>query len=240
HIYVINAEHRTDRKKTMARLMRYMDIDFEFFRATNKTEIDHPERRVFGPGDEKWPQVPPQHHIRSLELACMRSHMNALNDAIIHNYKTTLLLEDDIDMESDIKQRLGELLPAMPSKWDVLYIGHCTREAFDKTEYHPHLFRARRPSCTHAYAVTLEGAKRLLMLLQEQWPNPKGPYDVTLIDLIKRKKIEALSVEPPYIIQVRDNVAPGDVAPDTKIPKQWLDHSALYELGLRPYVYELD
>ncbi|KAJ1934305.1 hypothetical protein FBU59_005741, partial [Linderina macrospora] len=121
HIYVINAEHREDRKKTMSKLMAFMNIDFELFRATNKTEIDSPERRVFRPGDEKWQQVPPQHHIRSLELACMRSHMNALNDVVIHNYKTALLLEDDVDMEVDIKERLGDLLPTMPAKWDVLY-----------------------------------------------------------------------------------------------------------------------
>ncbi|KAJ1962186.1 hypothetical protein GGI12_002796 [Dipsacomyces acuminosporus] len=229
HVYVINLERRRDRRQIMGKLMSYLNIQYELFRATNETEVDNTNKT--GPVDIKY-------HIRPAERACMRSHMNVLKDIVIHGYQHALILEDDVDFEADIKSRMGDLLPHVPAAWDILYLGHCSRERFKQTEFHKDLFVARRPSCTHAYAVSFEGAKTALGLLEEGWPNPDKPYDLTLIGILN--KLDAFSVEPPYIVQVRDEVPPGDVAPDTRIAKQWLERSALFEIGMRPHVYELD
>lgn len=39
--------------------------------------------------------------------------------------RVALILEDDVDMEVDIEQRLEGLVPLLPENWDVLYLGKC-------------------------------------------------------------------------------------------------------------------
>ncbi|KAI8319635.1 hypothetical protein GQ54DRAFT_264971 [Martensiomyces pterosporus] len=239
HVYVINLDRREDRRNTMGQMMKYLNVQYELFQATNETEVERAASPKSGDGEDA-PAADIKYHTRPAERACMHSHMSVLKDIVIHGYQRTLILEDDVDMEADIKDRLGDLLPHVPSTWDLLYLGHCSKETFQRTEFHKNLYLARRPSCTHAYAISLEGAKLALTLLNDQWPNPKSPYDLFLINEIKENLLEAYSVEPPYIVQVRQDMPPGDVAPDTSIANQWLDRSALFELGIRPHMYELE
>ena len=101
-----------------------------------------------------------------------------------------VILEDDIDMEKDISRRLSQVWTFLPAGWDIVFLGtyndtsmriseaqvnrfisivyqgHCWSNessyppltGFTDMNLHPSYY----PKCTHAYALSLSGARRLL------------------------------------------------------------------------------
>lgn len=126
------------------------------------------------------------------ELACSLSHRNVYQNMIDHGLKKVLILEDDVWPLCGNLELLTETLNELPEKWDLLYLGYLKHETVTATmklkqsfykilsrlglmkwsyqmvknllpkPYSNHLKTAGFHDCTHAYAITLEGAKKLL------------------------------------------------------------------------------
>jgi glycosyl transferase family 25 len=130
--------------------------------------------------------------LSSGELACALSHRNVYTAIIENGWKRVLILEDDVWPLNNNMAQLPMALKELPGQWDLLYFGYLKHEkiSFDvklkqlfykivspfglikwnytmaanmlPRKYSAHLKRAGFHDCTHAYAVTLEGAKKLL------------------------------------------------------------------------------
>ncbi|KAG6910624.1 hypothetical protein DXG01_009133 [Tephrocybe rancida] len=65
--------------------------------------------------------------LTAARVACWYSHMTVIhtiaNDFALRTDDAVIVLEDDVDMEQDIRQRLRTLWPFLPSDWDVVYLG---------------------------------------------------------------------------------------------------------------------
>lgn len=83
-------------------------------------------------------RLPPLPYWRTLTrgtIACWHSHWSVIR--AIASEKTqadttdagTIILEDDIDMESDIQQRISRLWEALPPDWDILFLGQWALQA---------------------------------------------------------------------------------------------------------------
>lgn len=126
------------------------------------------------------------------ELACSLSHRNIYEAIIANGWKKVLVLEDDVWPVFEQMEKLPFALRELPSAWDLLYLGYLLHETVTPAlrrkqqfykiisklglmkwsyemvsnllpkPYSDHLKRAGFHNCTHAYAVTLEGAKKLL------------------------------------------------------------------------------
>ena len=106
-------------------------------------------------------------------VATFYSHMSLLRriaDAPYANH-TALIMEDDVDIEFSITRRLARIFGsgAIPHDWDMLYLGHCPSENPLGGESHsptvsgaPEIRPSWDPYCTHAYAVSRDGARRML------------------------------------------------------------------------------
>ncbi|CAG8605843.1 18527_t:CDS:2 [Acaulospora morrowiae] len=114
--------------------------------------------------------------------------------------------------------------------WEMLYIGHCSWERGGKFIGDAgsfQLYESTYPVCTHAYAVSLSGAKKLLNELL----NPSLPVDLEIVNKIKQGNIKSYSLEPSAIVQWKSKDNPSDVSPGAK---QWtypLKKSTLHYLG---------
>jgi len=122
-------------------------------------------------------------------LGCSLSHIACMNFIIERGWKRTLVLEDDAGFEDKDKARwntgvkdLNAILTSSPltnaeSKWDVVFLGGFVRDPTGpiKTEYNT-LWRTKNTSCTHAYIVRGDYAKRILshteMAVQMMMKNP--------------------------------------------------------------------
>lgn len=70
----------------------------------------------------------PEHLILTrARIACWYSHVSVLHKIANNKHQdldsTYIILEDDIDMEKDISQRLASLWKSLPSDWDMVFLG---------------------------------------------------------------------------------------------------------------------
>jgi GR25 family glycosyltransferase involved in LPS biosynthesis len=65
--------------------------------------------------------------------------------------------------------------------------------------------KAKNPVCTHGYALTQHGARKLLLELNEWMP---FPVDITMIHYISEGRFKAYSVLPPMLVQWRNTKDP--------------------------------
>jgi len=218
---VINLEHRVERRERIEKVLNQLNLKYKFISAidANSSEVDTYYQRING-------------LVHKAAIACWLSHLKAYQTIVDNRLQSALILEDDVDMEMDIREQLKNIMQYLPKSWEMLYIGHCSREDFGEPYNHPNLYVSTRPSCTHAYAVSFNGARVLLRELS----NIKGPIDVMLVNLIEPGKvIKSFSVEPPLAAQWRDGI-PSDVSPNDKnyIP-HYLKNSTLNYLKIIKY-----
>ncbi|MGC4100619.1 glycosyltransferase family 25 protein [Ferruginibacter sp.] len=126
------------------------------------------------------------------ELACSLSHRMVYEEMIKHNWQKVLILEDDIVPLLQNMAALPGALKELPPDWELVYLGYLKNETVSTgarikqgfykilsalglmkwtytmvsnslpSKYSAHLKKAGFHDCTHAYAITLSAAKKLL------------------------------------------------------------------------------
>ncbi|CAE6373792.1 unnamed protein product [Rhizoctonia solani] len=129
--------------------------------------------------------------------------------------ESVIVFEDDIDMEFDLEKRAREMWPALPSDWDVVMLGHCQSHEWShpKLKYTPALHRSTHTMCTHAYAISKSGARKLVRFLRSEHFAYSRPIDHTFIHLGFHELIKIYSVLPAVVLQTKDN--PSDIVGGT-------------------------
>jgi glycosyl transferase family 25 len=125
------------------------------------------------------------------EVACSLSHRMVYEEMIKNNWSRVLILEDDVLPLYDQLEQLPAALRELPPDWELVYLGYLKHEKVTAglkikqffyriraalglmkwnvtmvnnllpRKISPHLKKAGFHDCTHAYAVTLEAAKKL-------------------------------------------------------------------------------
>ena len=126
-------------------------------------------------------------------LCCSLGHVKMYESIIDNQYQKVLILEDDVFPLSENLSLFSRMVTELPNDWEIFYLGYQGNEVFGWKQmlkrmcymafpahaslrlsreifanYYPrtlspHIARAGFHDCTHAYAVTLEGAKKLLL-----------------------------------------------------------------------------
>ena len=69
------------------------------------------------------PNLPLYRRLTPAKVACWYSHLETIREIANGKDEAVLILEDDVDIERDVKRRLRVLLDALPSDWDIVYLG---------------------------------------------------------------------------------------------------------------------
>jgi glycosyl transferase family 25 len=161
------------------------------------------------------------------EIACSLSHRKIYQSMIDNNWERVLVFEDDVVPEFKNLSLLTNMIHELPPDWELIYLGYLKNErpgyrsqlkhfwyriqsslGFSKMPYSmvknllpktfsPNLMRAGYHDCTHAYAVTLAGARKLLAL---QTP-VQYRADNAISYLVLKKEINAFAGKPPLFHQ---------------------------------------
>ncbi|KAJ2374940.1 hypothetical protein IW150_002823 [Coemansia sp. RSA 2607] len=116
-ILVLNTPARRDRLRNMQALARHHGLRFEYPGTVSRQEAD---RQAGSQG----------YLLEGTHLACYLSHLHALRHIVDHHVATALILEDDIDVEWDLKHLHARVMrQAAHVDWDMLFLGHCTLDA---------------------------------------------------------------------------------------------------------------
>ena len=175
------------------------------------------------------------------KFACWYSHLEAIQRVAAFNEPlvdpegggtAALILEDDVDIERDIRERLREAWSVLPDDWDIVFLGewlvvsslrvslydtmpgHCWSDearypalrpkgkskssgSFPKMSVHPSF----APKCTHAYALSRAGARRILLhLLYPPFAYSRA-LDQAFAWLVQSGRVRAFSIVPSLVIQ---------------------------------------
>ena len=161
------------------------------------------------------------------EVACSLSHRMVYEQMIAHNWKSVLIFEDDVLPLYENLDQLPQALKELPQDWELLYFGYLKHEnvtlglrlkqffykigsSFGLMKwsnvmvrnllpkaFSPHLKKAGFHDCTHAYAVTLEAAKKLVA---EQTPVVYRADDLLSYNVMK-EKIKGFVTQPKFFDQ---------------------------------------
>ncbi len=161
-------------------------------------------------------------------LCCAIGHVKIYETIIKNGYQKTLILEDDVVAIEDQLANFKAITFELPAGWELLYLGYEKNEVYGlkqkikKVWYQlyppyqklkltkkmyskcypqtlsPHIAAAGFHDCTHAYAVTLEGAKKILSHQQPVAFNP----DNLLSYLICNSEINAFISRPKIFNQL--------------------------------------
>jgi GR25 family glycosyltransferase involved in LPS biosynthesis len=186
------------------------------------------------------PNLPLYRRLTPAKVACWYSHLQTIREIANGKDEAVLILEDDVDIERDVKGRLRALLDALPNDWDIVYlgksknpqtwltanatIGHCwsdesrlptlrnvsLRLPTGQTTLSG-LYPASSPKCTHAYILSRIGARRVVAHLRHPPFAYSRAIDQALAWLIQSKRLRAFSIVPPVVVQRK--VAVSDVMP---------------------------
>ena len=126
------------------------------------------------------------------EIACAISHRNIYQAMVDNGWKRVLIFEDDVVPDLENLSLLSNCIKELPANWELFYLGYLKNEKGTATrqfkqfwykmmsrfgftriplfmiknrlpkKFSPSLMRAGFHDCTHAYAVSLEGAKKLI------------------------------------------------------------------------------
>jgi glycosyl transferase, family 25 len=161
------------------------------------------------------------------EIACSLSHRNLYTAMIENRWEKVLILEDDVLPIIENMNELPAAMEEMPQNWELVYLGYLKHEKITAglkvkqfvykigsalglmtwtykmvcnllpKPYSKHLKKAGFHDCTHAYALTLQGAKKLLAL---QTPVVYRADDL-LSTTIMKGKLNAYVTEPKFFDQ---------------------------------------
>ncbi|KAF8060809.1 hypothetical protein FPV67DRAFT_1564120 [Lyophyllum atratum] len=163
--------------------------------------------------------LPEYNILTAARIACWYSHVSIIltiaNDNTLRANDAVIVLEDDVNMERDIDQRLQHVWPFLPEDWDVVYLGHCWSDesinpalnahdssvaingTFLVTQIHP----SSNPLCTHAYALSRSGARRLLLHLRYPLFAYSRSIDKAISWLIQSGRLRSYSIVPSVVVQ---------------------------------------
>lgn len=161
------------------------------------------------------------------EIACSLSHRMLYEEMIKQQWQKVLVLEDDVLPLVDNIAALPQALQELPAGWELVYLGYLkheqvtaglkTKQLFYKIAsalglmkwsykmvsnllpkpYSRHLKKAGFHDCTHAYAITLPAAKKLLAA---QTPVVYRADDL-LSSTIMKGELKAFVTEPKFFDQ---------------------------------------
>ncbi|MFA8435696.1 MAG: glycosyltransferase family 25 protein [Marinifilaceae bacterium] len=229
-IIIINLKRRPDRRKAMEEhLKNTCSIPFVFFEAIDGKVLN--EEAIKNHGVSTYPhwrksktsfpslkqKAVERYYNRDInkgEIACGLSHYYIWQQIVDSKYKQVLILEDDARPIHPLWQSILEMQLAKTEKenlkWDLLYLGRNPLLP-DIGKLTPTIVKPGYSWTSHAYAVSLEGAKKLLSTnylqnlipLDEYLPVMLGEHPRKDIQELFRKerKLNAFALHPNLFLQ---------------------------------------
>lgn len=144
--------------------------------------------------------------------ACLESHRTALRQVVLNNDSLAIIFEDDIDFTLDLPLQLRRIHHHTGAEFDIIMLGHCSESdggslltQITTNNYTIQVRESVHPFCGHAYAVSNDGARKMLRFLDWRFGLTKPwkgsiHFDSTFSSL-RVRNAKMYSVFPPIVMQ---------------------------------------
>lgn len=191
-VLVVTVPRFKDRQEKVKQRLHGISFEFfygadkqDFTEEFIRTNYHYNKKNTLAPGY----YFPP---LNEGEIACSLSHRMVYQAMIDNDWQHVLILEDDVVPDHQQLAVLDECLKELPAEWELFYLGYLknnrpgagkklqqlwysivaglgmsritlkmTRNLLPRP-FSTHLWKAGFHDCTHAYAVSLSAAKKLL------------------------------------------------------------------------------
>lgn len=137
---------------------------------------------------------PPLDNLRPGAIGCLLSHLKLYVHIIQNKIPLSIVFEDDVHFHPEWDTLCHDYYALTPPDFDIIYIGNQLDSSFVK-EPTSELITTEPVYCTHAYILTIEGAKRLYeYLLKKDRQHEKG---LLAIDVMIRNIQEEYQTKEP-------------------------------------------
>ncbi|KAL5522579.1 hypothetical protein ACEPAG_8596 [Sanghuangporus baumii] len=166
-------------------------------------------------------------------IACWYSHIRLMAEIVKrtshirqHSWDgregVTVVFEDDVDVEWDLKERVVRMWRDLPRDWDIVMLGHCWSNESTNPPITPSsaLHPSYRPKCTHGYVLSPLGARNLLTHLTYPPFAFSRALDQAIAHLIWTRKIRSYSVVPSIVVQRRCPLVNIDDSPEHEVSEK--------------------
>ena len=130
------------------------------------------------------------------EISLTLKHCHVIKEIIANNYNTTLILEDDAVLSENFSEDFNSYITQLPPDWDIAWVGTCCG-LHAPLEQNKNIYRMNGSRCTHAYIISLNGAKKILTTLHTADQTPDFLYNRWIEEL----NLNSFWFEPPLAVQ---------------------------------------
>lgn len=198
HIIVLNLQRSIDRKQLIEDQFKKLNINnytfFPCFDGRNIINMSFSASIIKGSGIGR--------KLQKNEISIILSHIAALKHAQIMNYDNLIILEDDVVLCEDWKERIDWLFSNLPDEWEYVYLaGHSDFVKLPMFE-EPTLIKAPPMIGAFSYLVNKTGIEKLIKYCSEF----ATTYDDMIMHKIQAGKLNGYYLAP-YMTYHRDNVS---------------------------------
>ena len=202
-IFIISLKN-SSRREIIAKHLRSLNLDFEFFDAVYGKELSEEELAKID-----FDFYPKEHHspkpLTLGEIGCAISHIKLYEHIVKNNIPEAIILEDDAIVPHNFEKILLSALHKIPKKGDILFLFHGKAKVYPFMRNLPERYRLARyrtPSRKSkrtiiggvGYFLTINGARKLLNIA---YPI-RMPADF-LTGLLQKSGLIAYGIEPSCI-----------------------------------------
>jgi len=204
-IFIINLEHRDDRKKQIiSELEKHNIKNYEFFKAIRPGEgmLSAGNREVNEWNSRYCYHVRDPRNFNSQEkflayqigcLGCLKSHVGVCKLALERKYKNILILEDDTEFIQNF-ETLFQYSSQINNEYDMLYL--CGSQLSGGEKISHNIIKTKRTLTTGSYLITENAMKYLVNNINSYTKE----IDVFYADEIQTK-FKCFSTSPPIAKQ---------------------------------------
>lgn len=93
-------------------------------------------------------EFPPE--IKEGAVGCALSQLFAIKLAKQNKLKSFLLLEDDVEFDSEINSKFNKIYPQIPNDWDMIYLGGQHYHGMNLTQINENVYKCEYTLCAHS------------------------------------------------------------------------------------------
>lgn len=142
-IYYINLDNRTDRLNSISQQLLENNISAKRVRGIIPDDNPHP--------------------INNGQLGCLLSHLSIITDAMINNYNSILILEDDTIFKKNFISLFSRLIYYLPTQWHMIYL--CGNHFGGIEHVNDYIYKSNGTLSTNAYGINKSIFHRLYAAL---------------------------------------------------------------------------
>lgn len=139
HVYCLNLERRTDRRRQIEKEFTREMLDVEFVNATDGCKHSK---------------------LTKGECGCADSHIRVWRDIVDKGYPMALVFEDDARLVPNFKEKLDKVIQDLPNDWDVVNLGSAQGGRIKQKKISKHLVKGRS-LMTHCYLISQKAARHM-------------------------------------------------------------------------------